>query len=79
MKMRGFLVACLALFCILGVCEGGDLRKKFYKRTCSEAEDIVRSKIQEHVSARPELAAKLIRMHFHDCFVRVNIHILLAL
>ncbi|XP_027920922.1 uncharacterized protein LOC114178961 [Vigna unguiculata] len=70
MKMRGFLVACLALFCILGVCEGGDLRKKFYKRTCSEAEDIVRSKIQEHVSARPELPAKLIRMHFHDCFVR---------
>ncbi|XP_014495599.1 peroxidase 3-like [Vigna radiata var. radiata] len=70
MKMRAFLVACLALFCIIGVCQGGNLRKKFYKLTCSQAEDIVRTKIQEHVSARPELPAKLIRLHFHDCFVR---------
>ncbi|KAG2406633.1 Peroxidase 24 [Vigna angularis] len=70
MKTRAFVVACLALFCILGVCQGGDLRKKFYKLTCSQAEDIVRTKIQEHVSARPELPAKLIRLHFHDCFVR---------
>ncbi|KAG5044018.1 hypothetical protein AAZX31_03G188000 [Glycine max] len=70
MKMRFFLVACLAVFCILGVCQGGNLRKKFYKKTCPQAEEIVRTKIQEHVSARPDLPAKLIRMHFHDCFVR---------
>ncbi|KAL2345361.1 hypothetical protein Fmac_006646 [Flemingia macrophylla] len=58
------------LFCILEVCKGGNLRKKFYSKTCPEAEDIVRTKIQTHVSARPNLPAKLIRMHFHDCFVR---------
>ncbi|KAK7378920.1 hypothetical protein VNO80_04369 [Phaseolus coccineus] len=68
--MRIFLVACLAVFCILGACQGGNLRKNFYRQTCSQAEQIVRTKIQEHVSARPDLPAKLIRMHFHDCFVR---------
>ena len=71
--MRFFLVACLAMFCILEVCQGGNLRKQFYKKTCPQAEQIVRTKIQEHVSGRPDLPAKLIRMHFHDCFVRVNI------
>ncbi|KAK7396828.1 hypothetical protein VNO78_17988 [Psophocarpus tetragonolobus] len=70
MKMRFFLVACLAVFGILEVCQGGNLRKNFYGRSCPQAEQIVRTKIQQHVSARPNLPAKLIRMHFHDCFVR---------
>ncbi|CAJ1880290.1 unnamed protein product [Sphenostylis stenocarpa] len=70
MKMGIFLVACLAVFCILGVCEGGNLRKNFYSKTCPQGEQIVSTKIQQHVSARPDLPAKLIRLHFHDCFVR---------
>ncbi|KAG4916582.1 hypothetical protein JHK87_054139 [Glycine soja] len=58
------------MFCILEVCQGGNLRKQFYKKTCPQAEQMVRTKIQEHVSGRSDLPAKLIRMHFHDCFVR---------
>ncbi|KAK7337379.1 hypothetical protein VNO77_17948 [Canavalia gladiata] len=70
MKIGYFLVACLAVFCFIGVCEGGSLRKNFYRKSCPQAEQIVRTKIQLHVTARPNLPAKLIRMHFHDCFVR---------
>ncbi|KAJ1392725.1 Secretory peroxidase [Sesbania bispinosa] len=70
MKMRFFLVACLVVFCFLEVCQGGSLRKNFYRNSCPQAEQIVQTKINQHVSARPDLPAKLIRMHFHDCFVK---------
>ncbi|XP_061366640.1 peroxidase 3-like [Gastrolobium bilobum] len=70
MKITFFHVACLVVFCLLGDSQGGSLRKNFYRKTCPQAEQIVQTKIQQHVSTRPELPAKLIRMHFHDCFVR---------
>lgn len=74
MKINFPLLACLAVFCFLGVCQGGSLRKQFYRKSCSQAEQIVKTTIQQHVSSRPELPAKLLRMHFHDCFVRVIEH-----
>ncbi|MED6106233.1 hypothetical protein PIB30_002685 [Stylosanthes scabra] len=70
MKTTSFLVACVLVSCFLGACHGGDLRKNFYRKSCPQAEAIVKTKIQQHVAARPELPAKLLRMHFHDCFVR---------
>ncbi|XP_058083537.1 peroxidase 3-like isoform X2 [Magnolia sinica] len=60
-------VVCLGA---LAVCNAGDLRKQFYKKSCPLAEDIVRNITQQRVSANSGLPAKLLRMHFHDCFVR---------
>ncbi|XP_045795677.1 peroxidase 3-like [Trifolium pratense] len=68
--MRFFLVASMVVLCFIGISEGGSLRKNFYRTSCPQAEQIVKNITQQHVSSRPELPAKLLRLHFHDCFVR---------
>lgn len=44
----------------------------FYSQSCPQADDIVMSVLKNAISKDPRMAASLLRLHFHDCFVQVN-------
>ncbi|XP_010267771.1 PREDICTED: peroxidase 27-like [Nelumbo nucifera] len=46
------------------------LKVGFYEKTCPSVEAIVKQTTDSFLSRAPSLAAPLLRMHFHDCFVR---------
>lgn len=46
------------------------LSPSFYARTCPRAATIIRNSITRAVSREKRMAASLIRLHFHDCFVQ---------
>ncbi|KAM6546649.1 hypothetical protein CsatB_027385 [Cannabis sativa] len=51
-------------------CIGGELSSsKFYDKSCPKALSTIRSSITRAVSRERRMAASLIRLHFHDCFV----------
>ncbi|CAM0908955.1 unnamed protein product [Alopecurus aequalis] len=42
----------------------------YYSKSCPNVEVIVREEMVKIISAAPSLAGPLLRLHFHDCFVR---------
>ncbi|TMW81027.1 hypothetical protein EJD97_012658, partial [Solanum chilense] len=68
--MATFVYLCpLILMCIL-VSSNAQLQQNFYAKSCPKAEKIILEYVHKHIPNAPSLAAALIRMHFHDCFVR---------
>ncbi|PNT52081.1 hypothetical protein POPTR_001G011200v4 [Populus trichocarpa] len=47
----------------------GQLTPTFYDQTCPNVSSIIRNVITETLVSDPRIAASLIRLHFHDCFV----------
>ncbi|URE26769.1 peroxidase [Musa troglodytarum] len=67
----GFLLlACVVLLGLSSGGQAGELKKHFYKKLCPRAEAIVQELVWASVENNSALPAKLLRLFFHDCFVR---------
>lgn len=48
------------------------LSMNYYLMACPFADMIIKNSVNRALQSDPTLAAGLVRMHFHDCFVEVN-------
>ncbi|XP_065011441.1 peroxidase 1-like [Musa acuminata AAA Group] len=65
------LLATLSLSLALsGSADAQGLSVGYYSKTCPQAEAIVFEEMTKIIEVAPSLAGPLLRMHFHDCFVR---------
>ena len=70
-----FLLLALVIVNAVIVCNGNKLLKmKYYQKACDSVDDIVRDITWRKVAEDPSFAAKLLRLHYHDCFVRVCLY-----
>lgn len=49
------------------------LYPQFYQFSCPQADEIVMTVLEKAIAKEPRMAASLLRLHFHDCFVQVKV------
>ncbi|KAL0436995.1 UNVERIFIED_CONTAM: Peroxidase 72 [Sesamum radiatum] len=68
------LLSCVAVcFYLMNSSNPGSpphLNPHHYARSCSRAQDIVHAAVEKAVAKDSRMAASLLRLHYHDCFVR---------
>lgn len=69
-----FVALLLVLFLsVFGV--QSQLSTDFYSSSCPNVLKVVRREVFNALQTEMRMGASLLRLHFHDCFVNVSIHI----
>lgn len=63
-------VASLWVFLCVSADAGEGLAPNFYNNTCPGVYNAVENVVGEYISKHPTMNGPLLRLHFHDCFVR---------
>lgn len=71
--MAKFLLIFLLLAILSLAGADGVLSPYYYLESCPLAEEIVRHTVEGALYQDPRIAAGLLRLHFHDCFVLVRL------
>ncbi|XP_021836577.1 peroxidase 72 [Spinacia oleracea] len=75
-KSMSYCIVLVVLLALSPLCfchkvvQGGYLYPQFYDHSCPQAQQIVKSVVAQAVSRDRRMAASLLRLHFHDCFVK---------
>ncbi|XP_078176842.1 peroxidase P7-like [Carex rostrata] len=67
-RLPTFLVLCLLFSYVHG--QPGQLALTFYQNSCPNLQTIVRSVVSQAIANETRMAASLLRLFFHDCFVQ---------
>ncbi|XP_019450494.1 PREDICTED: lignin-forming anionic peroxidase-like [Lupinus angustifolius] len=67
---QSYISALPLLLLLLSTTCNAELSTNYYSDTCPNALSTIRTVIRSAVSAERRMAASLIRLHFHDCFVQ---------
>lgn len=59
----------ITIFSLVSI--GYSLSLNYYEKTCHDLEYIVAKAVKDAAARDKTVPAALLRMHFHDCFVRV--------
>ena len=65
----------LVLVALAAATASAQLSPTFYDTSCPRALATIKSGVTAAVSSNPRMGASLLRLHFHDCFVNVRIHV----
>jgi hypothetical protein len=62
----------LTTILVVPMCEEGKKPKQnIYRKRYPSDESTIEQVVEKHIATYPTLVASILRMHFHDCFVRV--------
>lgn len=64
------LLACT--LCLMSDTSSAQLTHTFYSKSCPKVFDAVGSVVRAAVAKEKRMGASLLRLHFHDCFVKVR-------
>lgn len=68
------IITVLFIVPFFSCCVNAQLSANFYARTCPTLPTIVRNAMRQAVSREGRMAASILRLFFHDCFVNVRIY-----